>query len=401
MNSSANDTSSIYQDPKGSDGNLSLYIAIIFKHKRFIGIVVAAALLLSIIISFLIPKMYRATTLILPPRDTSPGLASLFSGSDDSLIGLAGTLTSGQTPAALYVGIMKSRSVAESLERKFELKKVYGLQFSEDVHARLANRSVIDISKKDQLISVSVMDRDPRRAADMANAYVEILSRINGRLNSTQGKRKRVFLEGRLKEVRADLEKAEMALKAFQEKYQLVAIDEQARIAIEGAAELQGQIATAQTELKVLKKFGTDKQIEAVMLKARIEELRKQLKSIEKGERQATGDESLNFYLPFNTLPRLGMELMRLKREAKVQEKLFELLTTQYEMARIEEAKDVDAVQVLDEAVTPEKKASPNRRMIVLSSVVIALILSVVLAFVLEYFDDQPGSSRKGLSASP
>jgi uncharacterized protein involved in exopolysaccharide biosynthesis len=225
----------------------------------------------------------------------------------------------------------------------------------------------------------------------MANAYVDMLDRINRKLNITQGKRKRLFLEGRLKEIRTALEKAEISLKSFQEKYNLVAIEEQAKVAIEGAAEIKGQIIAAQTELEVLKQFGTEKQIEAVMLKTKIDELQKQLWAIEQGERPvANGSvpsepgKVSNFYIPFDDLPQLGLQLMRLMRETKIQEKLFELITSQYEMAQIEEAQDFNTIQILDKAVPPEKKLSPKRGTIVISSCLIAVLFSVLLAFFLD-----------------
>ena len=371
---------------------LSNHLETVLKHRKFIGYIVGFTFIASIAISLLLPKMYIATARILPPQENSPGLASLLSKADDSLGGLAASLMGNQTPAALYVGIMKSRSVADALNQKFKLKELYSAQYIEDVYSLLEDRSTIEISKDNQLINISVKDRDPKRAADMANTYVAMLDQISRKLNITQGKRKRLFLEGRLKKVHSNLEKAEMDLKAFQEKYHLVSIEEQAKVAIEGAAEIRSQIIAAQTELEVLKQFGTERQIEAVMLKAKIEEMQKQLGLIEKranpeagASKTSAAERSSDFDIPFEDMPRLGMQLMRLTREAKIQEKLFELLTAQYEMAQIEEAKDVDTIQVLDQAVPAEKKSSPKRIAIVISSVAIAAMLSIMLAFIMEY----------------
>jgi uncharacterized protein involved in exopolysaccharide biosynthesis len=216
-----------------------------------------------------------------------------------------------------------------------------------------------------------------------------MLDQTNRKLNITQGKRKRLFLEDRLQEVRTDLANSEVQLKSFQEKYNLVSIEEQAKVAIEGAAEIKSQMIAAQTELEVLKQFGTEKQIEAIMLKAKIEELRKQLSAIEQGIKQeanptTTGKES-NFYIPFDDLPRIALELMRLTREAKIQEKLFELLIAQYEMARIEEAKDVDTIQVLDRAVPPERKVSPKRTRIVLICTFLSFACIILWVFFKNY----------------
>ena len=388
------------QDKIGTAGkqeinpNASLYDYwnVLQPYRKTIGCIVGGVFALSLIISLLLPKTYVATARVLPPQEPNVGIASLLGFADNQVGGLAASLVGQRPPAALYVGILKSRSVADALNEKFDLKNLYDLDYIEDVYLELEERVAIEISKKDQLVIVSVRDRDPQRAADMANAYVDKLDQINRRLVITEGKRKRLFLEDRLKEVRADLGKAEMELKTFQEKHHLVSIEEQAKAAIEGAAEIKSQIIAAQTELEVLKQFGTEKQREAVMLNARIKELQNQLAAIGKGKRpenDATGSypkvQATDFYLSFDDLPRLGLQLMRLTREAKLQEKLYELITAQYEIARIEEAKDVDTIQVLDRAVPPQKKDSPKRTRIVLVSTFLAFIGSILAVFVKHY----------------
>ena len=193
----------------------------------------------------------------------------------------------------------------------------------DSVYKRLAGQTDIQVSRKDQIISISVEDRDPHRAADMANAYVDALDLINRTVNITEGHRKRVFLENRLKKVQHDLSEAETDLKEFQEKYKLVAIEGQARVSIEGAARIKGEIIAAETELEVLKQCGTERQNEAIMLKSKIAELRNQLAKIERGKLgneilkpNKISDKNPGFYLPFNELPALGMQLARLMREA-------------------------------------------------------------------------------------
>jgi uncharacterized protein involved in exopolysaccharide biosynthesis len=283
--------------------------------------------------------------------------------------------------------------VADVLIKEFNLKELYKKKYLEDVYKYLARCTNIRVSRKDQIISVSVEDKDPKRAADMANTYLVALDRINRTVNITEGQRKRIFLEKRRKEAKNDLSRAEIELKEFQEKYKLVSIEEQAKVAIEGAAKIKGEIIVAQTELEVLKQFGTGRQNEAVMLKSKIAALQNQLGKIESGnpgtnvlKKHGTVEGESNFYIPFNELPALGMQMGRLIREAKIQEKVFELVTSQYEMAQIEEAKDINTIQVLDRAVPPDKKSSPKRTLIIILSTVVALFLSVFLAFFVEYF---------------
>jgi len=214
-----------------------------------------------------------------------------------------------------------------------------------------------------------------------------------------------------MKKVMEDLSRAEIELKAFQEKHRLVAIGEQARVAIEGAAKIKGEIIASETELEVLKEFGTEKQREAIMLKSKIAELGKQLAKIETGNQEKgkandgnKHEENPDFHIPFKELPELGMQLARLTREAKIQEKVFELLTSQFEMAKIEEAKDMNTVQFLDRAFPPDQRSSPRRTVIVILSTVVAFFFAVFFSFVLEYVDrikrEEPeryNQLRKGL----
>jgi uncharacterized protein involved in exopolysaccharide biosynthesis len=396
-----NNSEQIEFQPSGIPAaSIADYFHVLSKRRKLIGYVTGGGFALSIFISLLMPRMYMATARILPPQETGSSFASLLSKNESPLSGLADKLFSQQTPAELYVGIMKSRTVADALDQKFKLKELYNLKYIEDVHAKLKDRSDIRVSPKDQIISISVKDRDPHRAADMANAYVDELDQINRRLNITEGQRKRAFLEGRLKEVASNLEKAENALKDFQEQNHLVAIDEQAKAEIKAAAEIKAEIIAAQTELTVFRQFGTERQNEAVMLKAKVEELQNYLSLIENGMGENKSPSKLfnytedsSLYVPLGRLPELGMKLAHLTREAKTQEKVFELLTAQYEIAHIEEAKDVNTVQVLDQALAPEKKYSPKRIFIVLDSTFLSfvgIILAIIMHWMLTAREDQP-----------
>jgi len=374
--------------------NLIDLFLVFFKRKKMVCSIVFAAIILSVIVSLLLPKMYTATARILPPQESNSGLSGLLSQTGGALGGLASSFIGGESSADLYVGILESRSVADMLIKKFDLKELYEAEYLEDVYKKLAKRTAIQVSRKTQIIDVEVEDRDPGKAADMANTYVNALDHINRTVNISEAQRKRVFLESRLKKVKKDLVKAEFILKQFQEKYKLVSIADQARAIIEGAAKIKGEIIVAETELEILKKFGTERQNEAVMLKSKIAELKNQLAKIEGGEsgKSVVGKSNMNegdpdFYISFSELPALGMRLAQLMREAKIQEEVFKLITTQHELAKIEEARDVNTIQVLDRAVAPDKKSSPKRALIVILSTVVAFFMAVFLAFFLEYVD--------------
>jgi len=364
------------------------------KHKKIIFLITIAAGIVSIIYSLLVTPVYRATTSILPPVSGGAIPPSLINNiSSGPFTSLANTLIDADPPSKLYIGILESRTVADGLIEKFDLKERYKTKTMAATYSGLKSVSQFNHDRKNQIVSISVEDKDPKLAAQMANYYVEMLDTVNRNVNVTEGQRKRIFIEERLIKVENDLKAAEDALMEFQEKYKLVSIDQQAKIAIEGAARLKSEIILAETELEVLKKFGTERQNEAIILMAKIEELEKQLSRIEKGGRltlpvgkngESADDEGSNFYIPFDEIPTLGLQLARLMREAKIQEKVFELMITHFEMAKLEEAKNVNTIQILDEAVPPDQRSEPKRGRIVLLSLIAAFFLSVLFAFFLE-----------------
>jgi len=363
--------------------NLLDLFLVLLKRKWLIFWITFLAIVASVSYSLYLPEKFTATARILPPQESKAGLSSFLPQAGGAFGGLAsGLLGGGQSSSDLYVGIMKSRTVADVLINKFDLKKLWEKEYITPVYNNLSEITKINISKDTGVISVSVEVKDPQRAAAMANTYVEALDQINRTVLVTEGQRKRVFLEERLEKAKKDLINAETGLQAFQEKYNLVSINEQAKASIEGAATLRGEIIAAQTEFEVLKKFGTEKQNEAIMLKSKIEELRKQLAKIESGNPEKDAD---NFYIPFKELPDLGMRLARLMREKKIQEEVFELLTSQYEMAKIEEAKDMNTIQILDEAVPTDMKSSPNRALIVILSTIVGFFIAVFFAFINDF----------------
>ncbi|MBW1767370.1 MAG: lipopolysaccharide biosynthesis protein [Deltaproteobacteria bacterium] len=362
--------------------NLLDLLLVLLKRKWLIFWVTFLAIVLSLVISLRLPEKFTATARILPPQESNSGMSSLLSQAGGAFGGLAASIVGGKTSADLYVGIMESRTIADILIKKFNLKKLWEMDLMAPVYSNLADLTSISVDKTTRIISVSVEDINPVMAADIANAYIAELDNVNRTVNVTAAQRKRAFLEKRLEKAKDDLIEAEAELQGFQEKYKLVSINDQAKISMEGAAKIKGEIIVAQTDLEVLKQFGTERQNEAIMLKSKIDELQKQLARIESGNPSKDKD---NFYIPFTELPNLGMKLARLMRETKIQEEVFGLLTSQYELAKIEEAKDMNTIQILDEAVPPDRKSGPKRRLIVILSTLVAFFLAVFLAFFMEF----------------
>ena len=369
---------------------LDLFL-VLLKHKKIIFWVTFSAGVLSIIYSLLVTPVYKATAKILPPVTTGKLPSGLISNiANGPFQSLANGLIDVESPAALYEGILKSRTVASGLIEKFNLKERYGTESMSDTIETLRSVSHFSSDRINKIVTISVEDKDPIVAADLTNYYIVMLDEVNQNVNITEGYRKRTFIEERLKKVERDLASAENALREFQEKYNLVSIDQQAIIAIEGAAKLKSEIILAETELEILKQFGTERQNEAILLMSKIEELEKHLTKIEKGDQVSSqasiqGEESRNrnsnFYIPFDEIPTLGLQLARLMREAKIQEKVFELMITHYEIAKLEEAKNINTIQVLDKAVPPDKRSKPKRKKIVLLYTFAAFVFSILLAF--------------------
>lgn len=359
--------------------DLLQYFFILVKYRKMILFIVLTAFAISIGYALFKGDIYTATASILPPRD-SGGMSS--AALIPQSIGLPSNLLNIQTPSDLYEGMLRSRSVADRIIDKFELKERYGKKNMEETYKELAMRTNFQVSSQIQIISISVDDEDPVISADLANAYLDALDEVNRKVNVGASHNKRVFLEKRLKSVNSSLNEAESNLRAFQEKYGILSISDQSRSAIEGASKIKAEIITSEAELSMLKRFGTNKQKDVAMLNSKIEELQKQLAKIESGD---SSDDSL--YIPFNEMPAIGMELAKLTRDVNVQEELFKLITNQYELAKIEEAKDVKTIQVLDRAIPPDKKSGPRKVLIIVISLFVSLTVAVVMALFMGYMD--------------
>jgi len=362
------------------------YWRVIVKWRKIIGIVVGIAFVGSIIISLILPKRYASTASIFPPQQeggTMPGVASQLSG---GLGALAGGFLGINAPVDQWVAILKSEAVKDAIIKRFDLMKVFEVETLED--ARKTLTGMVEVKKsKEGIVSITVEDRDPQRAAAMANAFVEELDRINKRVVTTSGRRMRVFVEERLKEAKVELAKAEDAIKEFQERNRAVKLDDQSKAIIEAIGTVKGQLMAKEVELQTLLSFATPNNPQAELLKTQVEELKEKLRELEEGKKRLGNPSSKDIFIPTAKIPDLSLQYARLLRDAKVQQTLYELLTQQYEMARIQEAKDTPTVQVLDEAKVPERKSKPRRRQIVMLSTITAAFFGVFAAFFMEYIE--------------
>ena len=360
--------------------NILDYWRVLVKRRKLIGAIVGAAVVISVIVSLLLPKLYSSTAKIFAPQQEISLGAQILAQQPSGLARLASGVLGGGTPTDLWVGFLESQTLRDAIIERFDLKDLYEVKTMED--ARRALNENLSIKKSIAgIVSITVEDRVPERTAEMANAFVEELDRINQEVVMSSGRQMRIFLEERLEKAKGKLTESEENLKNFQEKNKAIKMDDQSTAIIEAAGLMKGQLMAKEVELQTLLSFATSNNPQVEMLRAEIRALQKGLKELE-GTGSDTAD---NIFIPTAKIPDLGLKYARFLREFKIQETLFELLTQQYEMASIQEAKDSPTVQVLDRALVPVKRSKPQRRLIVVLSVLLSVFLSVFLVFFLEY----------------
>jgi uncharacterized protein involved in exopolysaccharide biosynthesis len=245
------------------------------------------------------------------------------------------------------------------------------------------------------LIAVSVEHKDPRLAADIANEYAVALQKFLNENAISLAKRNRIFLGKQIETTKADLKKAEEDLRVFQTEKKLAVLDAQAEGSIKASAELKAQIIAREVQLGAMREFATRANPDVKRIEDEIRELRQQLDRMEKGSKSPKGEESIGAFIPLSEAPTVGLEYGRLKRDVLIQQKVFELLTQQYELAKIEEAKDDITFQVIDTAIPPEKRIKPKRTQNVALAAVVSVFLSIFLVFFLEFVERQKEKNRQ------
>jgi uncharacterized protein involved in exopolysaccharide biosynthesis len=368
--------------PDEEEINLLELLRVLARRKSVIVRICTVTVLIALCYSLALKNIYTASAKILPPqKDSGGGLSSLLSQAG-GLAALAGGMGGLGGSADLYLGVLKSRSVADAVIKRLNLQKEFKAKTIDDTRKKLES-AVTFKAGKDGIITIDADSKDPQKAAQLANTFVDELGRRSVELNLSKAGTERMFLEKRLEVVKQDLRNAENDMKSFQEKYKTFKADSQATVAIEGIARLKAEIITKETQLASLRNTMTDENSDVKTLQAGISRLKSQLGSM-------TGSGGSDVIPAVGNIPALGMEYVRKMRELKTQEAIFEQLTKQYEVAKINEAKDTSSLQVLDEAVVPLKKSKPKRSLIVILATVTAFFASIFIVFIQEYFSKLP-----------
>lgn len=356
----------------------------------------AWAILASAIFAFLIPNSYESSVSIMPPESMNNSgamLAVLASKASPELAAMAGGLMGMRGSGALFAALFRSRSVQDSVVDRLDLQKIYHSRYKEDARRRLNNQTDVNEDRKSGVISLTVTDKSPQRARDIAQAYVEELNRLVSQVSTSSARRERIFIEQRLSTVRVNLEDAEKQFGAFASKNSTLDIKEQTKAMVESAGLLQGQLIAAESELQSLEQIYTSNNVRVRSLQARVDELKRQLQKLEgtdaslaPGSSMSGGTQSDQAYPPIRKLPLLGVEWADLYRRTKIQETVYELLNQQYELARIQEAKEIPTINVVDPASLPERKSSPHRVLIILALTLLSVVGAAVWIVGSEYW---------------
>ncbi len=375
--------------PRAASGEIWAGVWLLWDRRRFLAGVLAFGLAVSAVVAFVIPKRYDSTTRLMPPDGQSgSGLAMLAAMAGKSGLGMgsmAGDLLGMRSSGALFVEILRCRTVEDRIVGRFDLRRVYRDRYWVDARKDLGAYTEISEDRKSDVITIRVTDRDPRRAAQIAQAYVDELDHLVAEVSTSSARRERIFIEERLTSVRRELDLASREFSQFASQNATIDITAQGKAMVEAAGRLQGELIAAQSELEGLEQVYTTGNVRVRSLRARVDELSKQLNKLGgtgvavdpviPGPAAHTPEaaEAASGFPSIRQLPLLGVRWAELYRQTKIEETVYELLTQQYELAKIEEAREIPTVKILDAADVPEKRSSPHRVAIVILGVLLAL----------------------------
>ena len=368
---------------KQPDQTWVINAALLWSKRKFLTRVVAAGFLLSALIVLLLPNQYVSTTRIMPPEQASGGAAMLAAlvgrgQAAGSLASLAGGLFGGRSNGALFIDLLHSGTISGRLIDRFQLQHVYSKRYLVDTAKKLARKTSISEDAKSGVITIAVEDTQRGRARDLAQAYVDELNALVAKVNTSSARREREFIEQRLQTVGLELQQAQLEMSDFSAHNAAIDIKEQTRAMVDADAKLQGQLVASESELDSLEQIYGNQNARVRAAEARVGVLRRELvrdtDGTPPGGTSGQTDSGALSYPALRQLPALAVPWANLYRRVRIEETVYEMLSAQYETARIEEAKSIPTVSVIDPAGWPEKKSSPHRLILILVSTLVALI---------------------------
>jgi tyrosine-protein kinase Etk/Wzc len=357
------------------------FVALVVQKKRFVGRFVLGAVVLATAIAFLLPVRYEAKVLLLPPTQDSSSIGSALLGQLGGSSGMGGAMSSLfalagggilKNPADMYVSLLTSRTVEDSMIQRFDLRAEYHKKRMIDARKKLESHTTAAAGSKDGLIRLTIEDGDPKRAAELANGYVEEFRKLFASLAITEAARRRLFFEEQLQQVKTNLSAAEEAMRKTQQSTGVLQIDSQARALIESAAILRGQVVAKQVQIEAMRSFASEENPNLILAKQELTALESQLARLS-GAQQDSGSD-LN--LSKGQVTEAGLEYLRRYRDLRYQETVYELLAKEFEVAKLDEAREGSIIQVVDAAVVPDKRSFPPRIWIVIGATVLSFFIA-------------------------
>jgi tyrosine-protein kinase Etk/Wzc len=384
------------QEDSGDEISILDLLVILTARRRLVLKATAVFAVVGLALALLLPTRFTAKTIILPPQQGSSLASTLTSqlAGMSGLASLAGSALGMKSPNEMYVAMLRSQAVEDAMIDRFGLMKEYKCRYISQARKVFERRFDVDGNGKDGLIHISVDDPDPRRAAEMANAYVDAFRTLSQGLAITEAAQRRVFFDQQVNDTKEKLANAEETLKVTEQKTGMLQVDSQARALIESAAMLRGQIEAKEVQIEMMRTYAGDQNAALIEAEQGLAGMRAQLQKLGGSE----DDDTAGLIQPKGMVPQAGLEYIRAYRDVKYYETLFEFLARQLELAKLDEAKEGALIQTVDPAVIPDRKSFPPRTLIVACGVFLGFLCGVFLAIMqagLERMQSDPEANAK------
>jgi capsule polysaccharide export protein KpsE/RkpR len=363
----------------------------LLRHKRFIVGGTFGVAIMTLSVCFIVSPIYTGLTTVLPPQQSASSasfpsqLLSQVGGAASMLLGSALPTTSGD----LFVGLLEDNSILDPVIDRFDLMSYY------DIDTRVETRKMItdnvlkaEKDSKSGIVSISVDDKDPQRAADMANMFADELKKVVEGFTVSEASIRRIFFDRELQKAHEELSKAEEDMQAFQEKTGTLKIEEQAAAVLQGVALLKANIVSKEVQLQVMRTYATPSNPDLKKFEEELRALQEQLKKQEQKQELF----SANALMPLGQIPSLGVEYVRKQRDCKYREAVYQIVAQQYQTARLDEAREALVVQVIQKATPPDKKTKPRAALVTALSVVLGAGFFTIAALFIEVLTRASGA---------
>jgi len=365
---------------QAEDDEISLLdlLIVVAENRKIVLRITAIFIVIAVIVSLVLPVRYTASVTLLPPQESSSVSTALASqlGNLGGVAALAGGGLGIKSPNDRYVAMLQSRTVEDAMVERYGLMQEYRERYVSDARKVFEGRTLVDGSGKDGLIHISVKDHDPRKAAELANGYVDQFRTLSQHLAITEASQRRLFFQQELEQAKNNLAGAEEALAQTELTTGVIQPESQERALIESAASLRGQITAREVQVEGMQTYATGENSELIQAKKELAGLRAQLAKLG-GSENTEGNE---FIIPKGLVPKAGLEYVRRLRDVKYYETIFEILARQFEVAKLDEAKEGAVIQVVDPAILPDKRSFPQRALIVIGGALVGLVLGILAA---------------------